>query len=85
MSDLHIIAKVTSRYAAFNKKVKELIEKAGEMGKEAYKKGTARPPAMNKEFNEFLKDSELTGRDHIKLMQAYLNGWDKANLADSDK
>lgn len=60
--------------------IKAKVETASNLGKQAFLNGKGRAPALSKEMMAMIsEDSKL----NIKLMTAFINGWDKANLSAS--
>ncbi len=59
----------------------KLLEHAGLLGKSAFLEGKSRVPAHDNNIMEFLKDKPVGSPLNVPLMDAWLQGWDEANLA----
>ena len=58
--------------------IKAKVETASNLGKQAFINKTGRAPCQSKEMMAMIsEDSKL----NIKLMTAFINGWDMANLS----
>ncbi len=59
--------------------LKAQIAKANELGRAAYLNGQMRAPAMSVELNAMLPTGWDKSAERIKIMKAYLKGWDTEN------
>lgn len=61
-------------------KLKDEIEQASELGKEAFESGLKRVPAMDKKLMELIGKTKGELGFSTKLMGAWIKAWDKENL-----
>lgn len=56
------------------------IDKARDLGSNAFHTGAMRIPAIDHDFNSLLHGKRRTAQEAIELLNAWLGAWDKANL-----
>lgn len=74
------------RYRLNKRKIAEhedFVERARQLGKEAFESGKSSAPAQSPEFMELMREAQVgnDARFAIELLDAWSKGWTAANLA----
>jgi len=80
---MKLIKRVTTKLAKNSSVMSELdldLKEAAKLGKEAFKKGIKRVPALDKKLLELISTSKGKLGFSSKLMGAWIKAWDKENL-----
>jgi hypothetical protein len=80
-----VVNRVAARYLSAAKAPPADLAEAKKMGEAAFKKGV-KAPALDGEFRTFMKEKGdgKIGPHNTSLLEAWNQGWTKANLADTD-